>query len=102
MRRIALGALLVGALAGEAAANGRPPATSTIHFRLGHETDIYAGMTFGLLVSHDNGATWHWLCEKAVGYSGMYDPYYEYTSEGTLFATTFDGFKKNTDGCVFA
>ncbi|MDB4953480.1 MAG: hypothetical protein JWO36_1049 [Myxococcales bacterium] len=92
---------MLAALVGSAAANGRPPATSTIHFRIGHESDIYAGMTFGLLVSHDNGATWHWMCEKAVGYGGMYDPYYAYTSQGSLYATTFDGLKKNDDGCVF-
>jgi hypothetical protein len=102
MRRFALGTLLVvAALASHAAANGRAPSTSTIHFRLGHESDIYAGMTFGLLVSHDSGTTWHWMCEKAVGYGGMYDPYYAYTSSGALFATTFDGLKINTNNCTF-
>lgn len=101
-RCLVLGTVMVAALFCDAGANGRAPATSTIHFRLGHESDIAAGMTFGLVVSHDNGITWHWMCEKAVGYGGIYDPQYTYTSQGSLFATTFDGLKKNSDGCVFA
>jgi uncharacterized protein (TIGR03382 family) len=102
MSRLALASLIAVALVSDAAANGRPSATSTIHFRLGHESDIYAGMTFGLVVSHDNGVTWRWMCEKAVGYGGMYDPYYAYTSSGALFATTFDGLRVNSDSCTFA
>lgn len=108
MKRSALAVTLLGplaalaALAGDAAANGRPPATSTVHFRRGHEADIVAGMTFGVLLSHDGGATWQWMCEKAVGYGGMYDPIYAYSASGALFATTFDGLKVNRDGCTFA
>jgi MYXO-CTERM domain-containing protein len=101
MRRIALAGLLIAALAPGAFANGRAPGTSTIHFREGHETDIAAGMTFGLLVSHDNGATWHWMCEAAVGYGGLWDPDYSYLPNGSLFATTFMGLKVSTDGCTF-
>lgn len=101
MRRIALAAVLAGALAGTAAANGRAPATSTIHFRQGHETDIAAGMTFGLVLSHDGGTTWQWMCEDAVGYGGVWDPDYSYTSTGALFATTFDGLKVMRNGCTF-
>jgi len=101
MRRIALAVLVVAAVAGVASANGRAPGTSTIHFRQGHETDIAAGMTFGLLLSHDGGVTWHWMCETAVGYGGLWDPDYSYTSSGALFATTFNGFKVNRNGCTF-
>ena len=85
----------------DAAANGRPPGTSTIHFRRGQEREIAAGMSFGLLLSRDNGATWSWMCETAVGYGGTYDPDYEFTSTGALFATTFTGLKVQRDGCVF-
>ena len=101
MRRFALPLALVAAMVVDAAANGRPPATSTLHFRQGHEQDIIAGMTFGALVSHDGGATWHWTCEKAIGYGGLYDPRYEYTSSGAIFATTFTGLKVNRDGCTY-
>lgn len=98
-RKLALA--LVLATAGLAHANGRAPNTSTINFRQGNEQDIIAGMTFGAVVSHDGGGTWHWFCEKAILYGGMYDPDYAYKSNGSIFATTFDGSLVNKDGCVF-
>lgn len=101
MRRFALAGLLVAALAAPVFANGRAPGTSTIHFQEGHEQNIAAGMTFGLLLSHDNGATWHWMCETAVGYGGLWDPDYSWLGNGTLFASTFNGLTANTDGCSF-
>ena len=101
MRRFALAGLLIAALAPGAFANGRAPGTSTIHFRQGHEQDVAAGMTFGLLLSHDGGTTWHWMCENAVGYGGLWDPDYSYLTNGTLFATTFSGLRSMSDGCTF-
>ena len=98
-RKLALA--LVLATAGLVHANGRAPNTSTINFRQGMEADIMAGMTFGAVVSHDGGATWHWFCEKAILYGGMYDPDYVYKANGNIFATTFDGSLVNKDGCVF-
>jgi hypothetical protein len=89
-------------MAATAGANGRDPYTSSIHWKRGAEQNVVAGMTFGLVISHDGGATWQWMCEKAVGYGGMYDPDYEYTSSGAIFATTFDGLKVMRDGCSFA
>ena len=103
MRRFVLAAGVAGALfaGGDAGANGRPPAASTIHFKQGSDNDIIVGLTFGLVLSHDGGTTWHWMCEKAVGYGGMYDPDYSYSQSGAIFATTFDGLKVNRDGCTF-
>jgi uncharacterized protein (TIGR03382 family) len=100
--RIALASVLLAALAGTVAANGRDPYASSIHFRPGMESQIMAGMTFGLISSTDGGATWQWYCERAVGYGGTYDPDYVYTPAGDLFATTFDGLKVMRDGCTFA
>jgi uncharacterized protein (TIGR03382 family) len=100
LRLVVLGSLLAG-LAGTALANGRNPATSTINFRRGMESHVINGMTFGVVISKDNGATWTWQCEDAVGYGGMYDPDYAITNSGALFATTFDGLKVNRDGCVY-
>ena len=70
VRRLALASLLVAAVASVASANGRPAATSTINFQRGMEQNIVAGMTFGMVESKDNGATWHWMCEKAIRYGG--------------------------------
>ncbi len=99
---LALSSLLALVMAHDASANGRSPGTSTIHFRRGMEQQVVAGMTFGLLRSIDGGATWHWMCEDAIGYGGTYDPDYTFTSAGALFATTFDGLKVMRDGCTFA
>ena len=101
MRHLALGGLLVLATATAALGNGRPPSTSTINFRQGNEQHIAAGMTFGLVVSTDGGATWRWMCEDAIKYGGNYDPDYAYSATGALFATTFDGSMVNRDGCTF-
>jgi hypothetical protein len=107
MRRLALAGLLGCVLAGIAGANGRPPGTSTIHFRPGSGSDIWVGLTFGELVSHDGGLTWQWMCEKTVGYAGTYDPVYAYSSSGAIFATTLmelpgmPGMTVMRDGCNF-
>lgn len=89
------------AAAEPALANGRPAGTSTINFRRGHDQDVLAGLTFGVIVTHDGGDTWHWMCELAVHYSGVYDPIYTYTEPGSAFATTFDGSLVMRDGCTF-
>jgi hypothetical protein len=94
-------ALGLAAVSGSAGANGRPPGTSSIHFRRGMESHVIAGMTFGLVTSRDGGASWQWVCEDAIGYGGMYDPDYELTASGALFATTFDGIQESRDGCRF-
>lgn len=64
--------LVTCALAGAAFANGRDPGTSSITFELGDESKIVAGVTFGVVESHDGGVTWRWMCENAVGYGGVY------------------------------
>jgi photosystem II stability/assembly factor-like uncharacterized protein len=100
-RRIVLAAVMIAGVVRVASANGRPPASSSITFRHGHENEIAAGLTFGLVFSHDGGQTWSWMCESAIGYTGIYDPQYAYSSSGALFATTFDGLKVARDGCTF-
>jgi uncharacterized protein (TIGR03382 family) len=99
--RKALAVLFLTALASTAAANGRDPYTVTIHFKHGDEQNIISGMTFGMVISHDGGATWQWMCEKAIGYGGMWDPDYEYTASDAIFATTFDGLSVMRDRCNF-
>ena len=93
--------LSVLAMVGIAGANGRPAATKTITFQQGAPQHVVAGATFGSLRSEDNGATWKWMCEKAIGYAGTYDPDYAYSPTGAVFATTFDGLKVTRDGCTF-
>jgi len=100
MRTVLAGLLVLG-LAATANANGRDPYTSTINFQRGNDQHIVAGMTFGVVTSKDGGANWEWMCERAVGYGGQYDPDYVYSATGAVFATTFDGLKVMRDSCSF-
>src|SRR5690349_6135139 len=102
-RRCIPACLVLVALAGVASANGRTPATSSITFRQGHESDIVAGLTFGLVISRDGGQTWAWMCEDAIGYKSAYayDPRFAFTPSGALFATTLTGLKVMRNGCTF-
>lgn len=101
MRLVAVFALTL--LSVTAYANGRAPLTNGIHFRPGDSQSIYVATTFGFLISHDDGCTFHWICEADVGYGGTFDPKYAIASDGTIFATTFTGLRVSRDGgCSFA
>lgn len=101
--RILIAALALAAVVpDEALANGRPPQSVKLRFRPGSDQDMLLGVTFGLMLSHDNAATWRWICESAVGFEGTFDPDYEYSASGAIFATTFDGLRFTRDGCVWS
>jgi photosystem II stability/assembly factor-like uncharacterized protein len=91
----------LAALAAPALANGRPPATVDVRPRSGG-TEMVAGTTFGLTVSSNEGGSWQWVCEDAVGYGGTFDPDYEWSpTSGKLFATSFAGLRTTMDRCAF-
>jgi hypothetical protein len=98
-----LGVALALAVAAPAAhANGRPPATNGVFFQPNDNQSLYIRSTFGLLVSHDAGCSFRWVCEQAIGYGGTFDPTYAVAADGTLFATTFTGLRVSHDGgCSF-
>src|SRR5689334_16048118 len=89
---------VLASLAGPASASGRPPVTSGIFFRPGDARSIFVRSTFGLLVSRDDGCSFRWVCEQAIGYGGQFDPKYAATADGTIFATTFTGLRVSRDG----
>lgn len=97
MRFATVAALLV-AFCATAHANGRPPLTNGVVFRPGDAQSIYVRSTFGLLVSHDDGCSFRWVCERAIGYGGEFDPKYAVAADGTIFATTFTGLRVSRDG----
>jgi hypothetical protein len=102
MRRLAIAVALAAGIPAQAHANGRFPSTVSVGTRPGDVDDIYLGATFGLLVSHDDGAHFRWICEDAIGYSGTFDPKYAIAADGTIYATTFDGLRVSRDGgCTF-
>jgi len=56
--------------------------------------------TFGVLVSRDAGKTWRWICERAFGYEGTWDPPVAVTRDGRLWVGLERGLVSTTDGCV--
>ena len=97
-----LGAALASA-ATPAAANGRFPQANQIAFDFALGADVVARTTFGVLVSHDRGATFHWVCEQAVGYSGNQDPGIGLFSDGAIAVASFEGLALTHDGgCSWA
>lgn len=102
---LAASVLAAGALAAAARpalANGRFPTSVSVAFRPGNHQDLYLGVTFGFLLSHDDGQSFWWVCEQNVGYEGTFDPKYRVGASGTIYATTFEGLRVSRDGgCSF-
>jgi photosystem II stability/assembly factor-like uncharacterized protein len=97
-----LATVIAAATAGASLANGRPPATTNVRFPPDSTETIYVPVTFGVLRSTDGGESFEWLCEQAVGYTGIFDPDYAVSAEGDIYATTFDGLRVSHDGgCTF-
>ncbi len=69
-------------------ANGRYPAAGQIVQSPSNPSHLLARATFGLLQSQDGGATWQWLCESVLGFSGQYDPFVGITQADTIVAAT--------------
>jgi MYXO-CTERM domain-containing protein len=102
MRAFIVSTVVIMCLYQSVQANGRFPSSVSVNFRPGNPTAIYLGATFGLLLSHDDGEGFYWICEENIGYAGTYDPRYRVASDGTIYATTFDGLRVSRDGgCSF-
>jgi photosystem II stability/assembly factor-like uncharacterized protein len=84
------------------AASGLPAATAIVVDPHDGRT-VYAPVTFGLLATHDNGATWNWICDKAIGQTDTEQPTWLVTPKGTLVGSTTGGVAFSRDGgCTFA
>jgi hypothetical protein len=59
---------------GVARANGVFPAVSQLVVEPGEPTHLYLRTTFGVVFSLDNGASWSWICEDALGYTNTLPP----------------------------
>jgi hypothetical protein len=100
MRWLVAAAVLTPAVA---LGNGRALTTNRIHFQPGDHRALYVATTFGLLISHDDGCSFRWVCEQNLGYGGTFDPKYRIARDGTIFATTYTGLRVSRDGgCSFA
>jgi len=89
--------------AGPAAANGRfPKAQQIVTVPGSGGRTIFLRATFGVLVSRDAGASWSWICEQAMGFSGTWDPPIAATRDGRLWMGLPDGLSFTGDGCDVA
>jgi hypothetical protein len=81
-------------------ANGRFPASNQIVVTPHDPELVLVRVTFGLLVSHDRGKSFDWVCEPAIGYTGVEDPMYTVTPSRHFVGSTFDGIAISRDqGC---
>jgi hypothetical protein len=92
--------LLVGAIATPTAAraNGRFPASNAVVRAPRDPSFLALRVTFGLLVSRDAGASFGFVCERAIGFSGTEDPAYVVTPSGAIVVGLFDGVRVSRDG----
>ena len=91
---------------GDARANGRFPQAQAIVGAADRdpsatrpEAPLFLRTTFGVVVSRDDGASWRWICEQALGFSGTWDPPLSVTKDGRLWVGLSDGLRVSKDGC---
>jgi MYXO-CTERM domain-containing protein len=87
-----------------AAANGRFPAANQFAFSPADTNVVVLRTTFGILISHDGGASWVWLCEGALGLSSasQEDPPLGITGGGSLVAGVSFALEVSPDlGCTW-
>ncbi len=85
----------------EAFANGRFPLAQQALVAPGSKGDLLVvRSTFGILVSHDRGRTFDWVCEQTFGYSGAWDPPIAYGLDGTLYVGLENGLATTKDFCT--
>jgi photosystem II stability/assembly factor-like uncharacterized protein len=86
----------------DAAANGRLPSADQLLLTRNDPSLVVLRTTFGVLISHDRGITWAWLCEDALGVpsNSTEDPSLALTTNGNLLAGSSKGLSLSPDtGC---
>jgi photosystem II stability/assembly factor-like uncharacterized protein len=82
-------------------ANGRFPFAAQLVVDPLDASHIVVRTTFGPLQSTDGGHTWQWICERSVGYTGIFDPSLAIAEGGVLFGLS-DALSRSEDrGCSF-
>jgi photosystem II stability/assembly factor-like uncharacterized protein len=90
------------ALSVPASANGRFPASNQMVFSSTDKNLIVLRTSYGILPSHDNGASWGYICEDALGLGTMAveDPSIGLTTTDSLLVGVSRGLNVSTDvGC---
>ena len=86
-------------------ANGRLPGATGLAIHPTQGDELLLGLTYGLALSRDGGASWSWMCEQQIEGNGSdVDPAIVMTDDGTLIvlSLTNGGVLVSTDdGCTF-
>ncbi len=83
-----------------AQAHGEPPRTLAVLESLGRANSTLVSTNFGVLLSQDDGVSFQWVCDEAIGYKPNERPRWALGSDGALWAATFSGlFKSSDEGC---
>jgi photosystem II stability/assembly factor-like uncharacterized protein len=86
-------------------ANGRLPGATGLAIHPSDEQQLLLGLTYGLALSRDGGASWTWICEQHIeGNGGDVDPAIVVTGDGTLVVLSLTNggvLVSGDDGCSF-
>ena len=86
-------------------ANGRLPGATGLAIHPSDERQLLLGLTYGLALSRDGGASWTWMCEEQIeGNGGDVDPSIVMTGDGTLVVLSLTNggvLVSRDDGCSF-
>ena len=77
--------------AAPALANGRFPAANQIVFAPNDPSRILVRVTFGVLVSNDNGVSWSWICETPLSALMQEDPAFAVMGDNSVLESVFAG-----------
>jgi photosystem II stability/assembly factor-like uncharacterized protein len=86
-------------------ANGRMPGATGLAINPADERQLLLGLTYGLALTRDSGASWTWMCEEQIeGNGGDVDPAIAMTSDGSLVVLSLTNggvLVSSDDGCSF-
>jgi hypothetical protein len=106
---LAAAGLLAVLSSGPAAADGgRFPSPNRVVFSPSDPDLVIARATYGILPSHDNGASWSYLCDEALGLpaTSIFDPEIRLTAGNALIASlpaSYHGLDVSPDvGCSWS
>jgi photosystem II stability/assembly factor-like uncharacterized protein len=98
---VALG-LLVVTWTGGASANGAFPDEFSVHLPAASPHRIFVGTNFGLVLSEDDGATWHYACEPYVVGAEANAILYQLAPDGAMLAASLGHLTRSADeGCTW-
>lgn len=86
-------------------ANGRLPGATGLAIHPSDERQLLLGLSYGLALSRDRGASWTWMCEEQIeGNGGDVDPSIVVTGDGSLVVLSLTNggvLVSGDEGCSF-